>query len=210
MKILFLGDSITDVGKKQGAGSLVSIGQGYAMLIAVRLGMECPQKYTFVNNGISGDRVVDLYARLKKDVWNEEPDVLSILVGINDVWHEFVEKNGVEADRFETVLRMLVRDTQKRLPGIRILLLEPFVFIGEDRDGHAEEFRHEVLLRAEAVRRVAEECGCTFVPLQKKFEEAYALAPASYWIGDGVHPTPAGHGLIAREWLAAFGETEPC
>lgn len=204
MKILFEGDSITDTGRNGNGGSTIAIGQGYAMLIAGELGLKYPQQYTFVNNGISGSRVVDLYARIKVHVWNHEPDVLSVLIGINDVWHEFGGKNGVEADRFETVLRMYVNDTKKRLPNIKILLLEPFLLPGTATSGNEEGFRTETELRAQAVRRVAEECGCTLVPLQKKFEEACALAPASYWIADGVHPTPAGHALIAKEWLAAF------
>ena len=118
MKILFQGDSITDVGRNTNSGSLLSIGQGYPCLIASRLGADEPGKYEFVNRGISGNRIVDVYARIKADCWNLEPDLLSVLIGVNDVWHEFAVQNGVDADRFYAVYKMLVCDTKERLPGI--------------------------------------------------------------------------------------------
>ena len=103
MKILFQGDSITDVGRNTNNGSLNSIGQGYPCLIASRLGADEPETYEFVNRGISGNRIVDVYARIKADCWNLAPDLLSILIGVNDVWPEFGGKNGVDAKRFYNV-----------------------------------------------------------------------------------------------------------
>ena len=120
MKILFQGDSITDCGRGTG------LGQGYPLLISARLGLDAPGEHEFLNFGISGNRVVDVYARIKKDGWNHEPDVFSILIGINDVWHELGGGNGVEADRFYTVLKMLADDTIARFPGIRMIFMEPF------------------------------------------------------------------------------------
>lgn len=204
MKILFQGDSITDAGRNTNNGSLLSIGQGYPFLVTASLGAKYPGKYEFVNRGVSGNRVVDVYARIKADGWNLEPDVLSLLIGINDVWHEVGNRNGVDAPRFERVYRMLVSDTLERLPKIRIMALEPFVLKGAATEEHWAEFERETRLRAEAVRRVAEEFGLTFVPLQKKFDEAAASAGAAYWLGDGVHPMPAGHQLIADAWCEAF------
>ena len=204
MKILFQGDSITDVGRSQNAGSLISIGQGYACLIASRLSADYPGKFEFVNRGISGNRIVDVYARIKADGWNLEPDVLSILIGVNDVWHEFGGHNGVEANRFYNVYKMLVSDTLDRLPGIRMILMEPFVLKAAATEGAWELFRCETEKRAEAVRRIAEEYSQVFLPLQEMFDNATEIQPAPYWLGDGVHPTPAGHQLIADKWLETF------
>ena len=204
MKILFQGDSITDVGRNTNNGSLNSIGQGYPCLIASRLGADEPETYEFVNRGISGNRIVDVYARIKADCWNLAPDLLSILIGVNDVWHEFGGKNGVDAKRFYNVYKMLVTDTLEKLPDIRMILMEPFVLKASATEGLWDEFRSETEKRAEAVRRIAEECSQTFLPLQKMFDEAALRAPASFWLGDGVHPTNAGHQLIADAWIKTF------
>lgn len=117
MNIVFIGDSITDVGRNAIADGL---GQGYPLLVAARLGMQQPGEYRFDNKGISGSRIVNLYARIKTDVWNAAPDLVSILIGVNDVWHDVGDTpNGVEADRFEAVYRMLLQNTKKRLPNVR-------------------------------------------------------------------------------------------
>ncbi len=206
MKILFQGDSITDTGRNTSSGSLVSIGQGYAMLCASTLGAKYPEKFTFENRGISGNRIVDVYARIKVDGWNLEPDVFSILIGVNDVWHKVGNKNGVDAERFYRVYKMLVTDTMTALPNARMILMEPFVLPATATEGNWDYFRDETALRAKAIKQIAEECGQIFLPLQDMFDDACKCAPASYWLGDGVHPTPAGHKLIADRWLAAFEE----
>lgn len=204
MKILFLGDSITDVGRNTNNGSLISMGQGYALMVSGQLSVRYPGRFSFVNRGISGNRSVDIYARIKADCWNLQPDVISILVGVNDVWHEFAAGNGVESDRFYRVCRALVTDTQAALPDAKLMLLEPFVLQGTATEKNWEAFRREVFLRAEAVKKIAEETGARFVPLQDTLESACSSCPASYWLGDGVHPTPAGHQLIADAWVKAF------
>ncbi|MBQ4192887.1 MAG: SGNH/GDSL hydrolase family protein [Clostridia bacterium] len=207
MKILFLGDSITDVGRNTNNGSLISIGQGYPLLVDACLSVKYPGEYTFENLGISGNRIVDVYARIKADCWNRKPDLVSILIGVNDVWHEFGGHNGVEADRFYNVYKMLVTDTKRALPESRkMILMEPFVLKASATEGAWEAFRSETEKRAEAVRRIAGETGQIFLPLQAMFDEAAQKMPASYWLGDGVHPTPAGHGLIADAWVKCFEE----
>ncbi len=204
MKVLFQGDSITDVGRNTEKGSTVSIGQGYALMVAGDLGARYPGKFTFVNNGVSGNRIVDLYARIKTDIWNEEPDVLSILLGINDVWHDVMFNNGVDNDRFYEMYSIIVKHTLERLPDLRIMLLEPFVLKTGETVERWGFFDRETRLRQESVRRVAMENGLVFVPLQKRFDEACMKADPSYWIKDGVHPTPAGHRLIADAFEEAF------
>lgn len=203
--ILFQGDSITDCGRNYNNGSLLNIGQSYPLICGAKLGFENPQKYNFVNRGISGNRIVDLYARVKCDFWNEKPDVLSILIGVNDVWHE-LNGNGVEADRFDRVYRMLLSDTLERFPNLKLMLLEPFILQGTATTEHWDLFSSRVPENAEIVRKIAEDFGAKFVPLQAKFDEATKIAPNDYWLGDGVHPTIFGHQLIANEWLKAFGE----
>ena len=126
MKILFIGDSITDVGRNANNGSMESIGQGYPLIISAKMAKEEPLKHSFINVGISGNRIVDLYARIKCDVWNNNPDLISILIGVNDVWHESAN-NGVEADRFETVYRMFIADTLKRLPNVKFIIIVHFL-----------------------------------------------------------------------------------
>lgn len=204
MKILFQGDSITDCGRNTSNGSQLSIGQGYALIVASHLGFASPGKYEFINAGVSGNRITDMYARMKSDCWNHEPDVLSILIGVNDVWHEVGAKNGVDEERFENVYRMLLSDTLKRLPNIKILMLEPFLLKCGATVEAWDYFSSEVSKRARIAERLAEEFSQVFVPLQKSFDDACSLCPAEYWISDGVHPTPYGHQLIANRWLEAF------
>ena len=100
MRIVFLGDSITDAGRNTDNGSMVSIGQGYALMVQGRLSVKYPGQHVFFNYGVSGNRSVDIYAQIKGRCWNNNPDVVSLLVGVNDVWHELENKNGVDTERF--------------------------------------------------------------------------------------------------------------
>lgn len=201
-RILFQGDSITDAGRAH--DNDVKRGYGYTTLVSGKLGYDHPGEYEFINRGIGGNRITDLLARIKCDIINLKPDVISILIGVNDVWHEFGGRNGVRADLYEELYNLLIQEVKAALPGIRIIIMEPFVLKGSGTEAHWEEFRAEVELRAAAAKRVAEDNGLEFLPLQTKLDEAAKLAPANYWLGDGVHPTAAGHELIARAWIAQF------
>lgn len=198
---IILGDSITDCSRNR--DDIDSMGMGYPAIVAATIGTQFPQKFKFINEGISGDRIVDVYARIKRDILNQKPDYLSILIGVNDVWHELNEQNGVSAPKFEKIYSMLIEEIKEELPEIRIFLLEPFVTPGTGTDKYLDAFRSEVKLRSEAVQRIADKFDLTFIPLQRVFDEAMKQAPASYWTRDGVHPTTEGHGLIARELTAA-------
>lgn len=206
--ILFQGDSITDCMRIRDNDQYA--GSGYPTLIKARLGYDAPGEYRFLNRGVSGNRIVDLYARMKIDLINLKPDYLSVLIGVNDVWHEIGAQNGVAADKFERVYDMLLTEIEEALPSIRFLLLEPFVLPGtateniDEKPRRLETFQREVALRGEATRRVAEKHGAAFIPLQGRFDAACRLAPADYWLIDGVHPTAMGHELIARAWMEAF------
>lgn len=205
MKILFLGDSITDMGRDRNADGMAwSYGVGYTHFIAGKLLEEDPLEYTVVNRGIGGDRIVDLYARVKADVWNEHPDVLSILVGVNDIWHEIDNANGVEIERFERIYDMLLSDTLQHCPNLRLILCEPFVLAdGSATKDHVKEFA-EIAEYAAVIKKLSEKFGAHFLPLQSVLEKAAAKYGTQYILYDGVHPNTTGAALIAREWLKLF------
>ena len=204
--ILFQGDSITDCGRGNGLGT------GYPLLVTAQLGYENPNEYNFVNRGISGNRIVDVYARIKRDIINLKPDYLSILIGVNDVWHEFGDMNGVDAEKFEKIYCMLIEEIKEALPDIKIMIFEPFCLEGcatENTEEHPDKwntFNAEVKKRAEKAKKVAEKYNLKFITLQDKLDEAVKSAENTYWLRDGVHPTAIGHELIKREWLKAFNE----
>lgn len=200
--ILFQGDSITDCGRgTPGSAGFNSngLGPGYPLLVATRLLCDAPEKdWNFINRGISGNRVVDLYARWKIDALNLKPDVISILIGVNDTWHEFSRNNGVEIPRFERIYRELLQWSKEVLPNVKFVLMDPFVCPGlPDR----AMFVPDVTARQEVVARLVDEFDCAHLRTQEVFNQAFTRAPEAFWSADGVHPTPAGHQLIADAWL---------
>jgi len=194
--ILFQGDSITDCGRVSGAGG--GMGCGYPAMILARLMCDQPEaEWNIINRGTSGNRIVDLYARWRVDCLNLNPDVLSILVGVNDTWHED-NQNGVEVPRYARFYRELLEWTLKARPGVRLVLMEPFICAQNEK---LEIMLADVRQRAEVVKSLAKEFDAVFIPLQSVFEAASQRAPMAHWAADGVHPTPAGHQLIADAWL---------
>ena len=206
--ILFQGDSITDAGWPKPTGS--NFGYGYANMVAGALGAQEPYQYTFYNRGISGNRIVDLYARMKVDMINLKPDYMSLLVGVNGVWHECSQKNGVDAVKYERVYDMLLTELKEELPDLKLMLLEPFFLPGiatydtPECPNRLAYYTEQMPLRQAAVARLAEKHNAVFVPLQDLFNKLNADAPEGYWLWDGVHPSPAGHDIIKQEWLKAF------
>ena len=207
--ILFQGDSITDCGR---GNSISGFGDGYAMLVTAQLGFECPGEYTFYNKGISGNRIVDVYARIKEDIINLKPDYMSLLIGVNDVWHEFDRHNGVAAEKFEKIYDMLISEIKEELPNIKIVILEPFCLRASATENTEKDpdkwniFSTEVKKRAEKAKKIAEKYELPFITLQDKFDEVAKTTGNTYWLFDGVHPTLMGHELIKREWLKVFNE----
>ena len=202
MKILFQGDSITDADRSR--EKEYKLGEGYPRLVEASLGFDHPDQYEFLNRGVSGNRVVDLYARIKKDLINLAPDVLSILIGVNDVWHEIAHQNGVDADKYFKIYCMLIEEVREALPDVKIIILEPFVLKAGATEARWEDFDAGVRKNAEMARKVAEKYDLCFVPLQEGFDNLCKQAPEEYWLRDGVHPTAKGHEFIKREWLRAF------
>lgn len=207
-KILFQGDSITDCERKRDDD--VHVGNGYASLVKAYLGFENPGEYQFYNKGISGNRIVDLYARIKSDIINLAPDYISILIGVNDVWHEISQHNGVDADKYEKIYCMLIEEIKEALPDVKIVIMEPFCLKGISTQSTEKEpnkwniFSSEVRKKAERAKKVAEKYNLTFIELQNKFDKATEVMEDAYWLEDGVHPSAMGHELIKREWLKAF------
>ncbi len=206
MRILFQGDSITDVGRSRENNE--DVGKGYALFVKSELGFAEPAQHEFFNRGISGNRVVDVYARIKKDIINLKPNVMSILIGVNDVWHELGEEpNGVDADKFFKIYCMLIEEIKAALPDIKIMILEPFCLPGTATTATEEKwqgFSTEVPKRAAMAKKVAEKYGLTFIPLQAGFDKLTESAEPAHWLRDGVHPTAMGHRFITGEWLKAY------
>lgn len=200
--ILFQGDSITDAYR---AGvDIRNMGCGYPTLVSGEIGFDYPGQYEFYNRGVGGNRIVDIYARIKMDILSLKPDILSILVGVNDVWHEIMLQNGIDADKYFKIYCMLIEEIKEALPDTKIMILEPFVLRASATEERWDEFWAEMVTIAQKAREVAEKYDLLFIPLQGKFDEAAKLAPNEYWLFDGVHPMAAGYELIKRAWLEGF------
>lgn len=208
--ILFQGDSITDANRSRENDA--NAGVGYVTLVKGELGLNYPNEYEMYNRGISGNRVIDVYARMKKDIIKLKPDIMSILIGVNDVWHEISRQEGIDADKYFEIYSMLIEEVKEALPDVKIMIMEPFLLSGAATENTEEwpdrfiQFSTEVKKRAVKAKELAEKFNLPFIPLQEKFDEAAKLAPNNYWLRDGVHPTTAGHELIKREWIKYFNE----
>ncbi len=145
---LFQGDSITDAGRNRDYDG--EFGNGYPTLMAADYLKNHPNEFDFINRAESGDRVVDIYARIRRDLINLKPDYVSILVGINDVWHEVSNLNGVAAPKYEIIYSMIVEEIKEYLPATKIIILEPFVLNGTATSGSWGYFKEEAALRATA------------------------------------------------------------
>jgi lysophospholipase L1-like esterase len=200
-QILFQGDSITDGGRGWTADPNHILGQDYAYLIAAKYGAVLPERrLVFLNRGVGGNKVSDLVARWQTDTLDLKPDLLSILIGINDTSHD------VPVEDFEKQYDKLLADTIAALPNVRIVLGEPFTLPVGKRKENWEQWRAQVQLRQDVVRKLATKYQTALIRYQKMFDRACDRAPADYWIWDGVHPTYSGHQLMADEWVRTVRE----
>lgn len=198
-RLLFQGDSITDMkwGRNQKDRNHY-LGHSYVYLLAARLGIEfADAELDFYNRGMSGHTVADLRKRWQKDAIEMNPDVLSILIGTNDVGR------GVSPVAFESDYRFLLDSSLESNPDLKVILLSPFILrSGKLTDEKAWlARRHATDQLSEVVTKLTKDYGAVLVPTQRIFDEALKTAPAQHWIWDGVHPLPQGHELIARHWL---------
>lgn len=200
--ILFQGDSITNAFRKPEERNLAyRMGAGYALLIAAHLGLTRPgDQLRFENRGVSGQGVAALEARWDVDCLDLSPNVVSILVGVNDAERGEAGEGLISPHAYHIHYRTLLERTRASCPGVRFVLCEPFLLPCEL--GNPQRMARLCPLQA-SVRQLAREFDAVFVPLQSRFDAALTEAPASYWAYDGIHPTAAGFGLIARCWLEA-------
>jgi len=202
-RLVFLGDSITDMkwGRNERDRNHY-LGHSYVYLIASRLGVDMPKaQLEFFNRGISGNKVGDLRTRWEKDAIDMKPDLLSILVGVNDVSQS--KGKPVPLDRWEEDYRFLLDSSRKGNPDLRLVLLDPFVLrCGRLLDESVWRFwRGEADKLRAIVKSLAAEYGAVHVRTQDLFDAAAEAVSPDHWIWDGVHPLPQGHELIARNWL---------
>ena len=188
--ILFQGDSITDGNRGRSSDPNHIHGHGYVYLIASDLGANYPeQNWTFVNRGVSGNTLVELLARWEKDTVEIKPDVLSIMVGVNDFGRK------VTPDEFAQRYDQLLALTREKLPNVQLVLIEPFLRAGKDR---LEKFAPFQKITAD----MATKYGAIFVPTQHIYSRAFNYpGKPEYWVWDSVHPTTAGHWLLYQQWI---------
>ena len=205
--ILMQGDSITDARRDRDItdkpNHQPAMGGGYAWLAASQALVSRPQdKLKFHNRGISGNKVYQLAERWDKDCLDLKPDVLSILIGVNDIWHKLNGNYDGTVEIYEKDYKSLLEYTARSLPSVKLVVCEPFVLrCGAVKDNWFPEFDE---YRA-AARRVADAYGARFVPFQAMFDKAIEYAPPEHWAKDGVHPSSFGASLMAHTWLETVG-----
>jgi len=204
--ILFQGDSITDSGRNKedtGFNTAKNLGSGYPLLA----GAAILNKYEALdlkiyNKGISGNKVYQLAERWDKDCLDLKPDVLSILIGVNDIWHKLNGTYNGTIEIYRNDYAALLERTKKALPNVKLIICEPFAVKGVkavDETWYPEFFGY-----LKAAKDIAKQFSATFIPFQSVYDEAVKRAPGSYWTGDGVHPSLAGAQLMAKAWLKAL------
>jgi lysophospholipase L1-like esterase len=204
--ILFQGDSITDGGRNRRVAdenSASALGGGYPLIAASHMLRAHPDSgLRIFNRGVSGDKVPALQARWETDTIALKPDILSILVGVNDLWHKLTGGYAGTVADYESQYNGLLDGTRQALPNVRLVILEPFVLVTGAVDA---KWYPEFDERRAVAARVAKRAKAMFVPLQSMFTQLSKSAPPSYWLADGVHPTIAGHAAIADRWREAVG-----
>ena len=204
MLVLFQGDSITDCGRGRTDDPNLLLGQGYVFIVAARLRRNLASTGpSFVNRGVSGNRVSDLYGRWNEDAISLAPDRLSILIGVNDAWRSMKGQASGITDRFQGAYRLLLEETREEMPGTGLILCEPFILNTGSPALKWGEWKARLDAYQSCVRGLAAEFDAVHVPVQGFLDRACAEAEPSYWLWDGVHPTAAGHQIIAEAWLAA-------
>ena len=196
--VLFQGDSITDAGRDRQKPE--HLGTGYAFMAAAWFQALYPEKQVrFLNRGIGGDRVADLAERWQGDCLALRPTWISLLIGINDTWRRYDQNDPTSAEAYEAGYRSLLQRAKTTL-NARLILCEPFVLpLPADR----ELWRVDLDPKIAVVRKLAREYGAIYVPFDGLFAQVAARRTPAFWAADGVHPTEAGHALMAQAWLRA-------
>ena len=195
--IVFQGDSITDGGRaRSGDDHNHTMGQDYVYMISGRLGAELAERHlTFLNRGIGSERLSDMAARWQTDVIALKPNIVSILIGIND------SQGHTPMADFEQTYDKLLAGTVAALPFVRLVLCAPFTLPVGNFKNNPNGWQADVRQRAQIVERLATKYHAALVRLQPILDAACARAPAQYWLWDGIHPDYQGHYLLAQEWI---------
>ena len=198
--VLFQGDSITDGNRGRNSDLNHVHGHGYQYIIASEMYADNLNKNIEVyNRGNSGDRICDLYGRWVEECLNLKPTILSILIGINDIIFNWEHKSGSDPERYEKIYRYLLDEVKEKNPHTLIVIMEPF--FGKKEEPELDAFFKERIGGYQAAaKKIAEEYGAVFVPLQDLFTEYAQKTDVFNVLWDGVHPTTCGHQLIARRW----------
>lgn len=203
--VLFQGDSITDAGRKKddaGSNNASALGNGYAMIAASELLLKQAEKnLSMFNRGISGNKVYQLAERWEKDCLEVKPNVVSILIGVNDYWHKHNGRYDGTVKKYRDDYTALLERTKRVLPGVKLIIGEPFAVTGikaVDQTWYPEFNEYRA-----AARHIAAAFDAVFIPYQSVFDKAQKTAPGVYWTHDGVHPSLAGSRLMAQAWLEA-------
>lgn len=203
--ILFQGDSITDAGRSKTESKPNhpgALGSGYAFLASASLLGSHPEKSLQIyNRGISGNKVYQLADRWERDTIAIQPNVLSILIGVNDFWHMMNGSYKGTVETYRNDYRKLLTLTKEKLPNVQLIIGEPFALKGTSVKPDWFPLFHEY---RGVAREIANEFDATFIPYQQIFDKALELAPVSYWVPDGVHPSIAGAELMAGAITQAF------
>ena len=197
LRVLFQGDSVTDCGRDR--EDFYGLGDGYAFFVSSLYRAMNPGKAVeFINRGISGNRVRDLRERWQKDAIALKPDILSIMIGINDTWRRYDNNDMTSAEKYYEDYRYILSETLKNKPDTRIILMEPYVM---PKPADRKEWRVDLDPKIQMVRQLSQEFKTDFIPLDGLFAQAYAKADPAIFSSDGVHPSPVGHAFIAQKWL---------
>lgn len=203
--VLFQGDSITDWGRdksKSEPNNSGALGSGYALLLSAELLYKYADKNLKIyNKGISGNKVYQLAERWDADCLDLKPNVLSILVGVNDYWHTLTNNYKGTVETYRSDYHKLLDRTLKALPGVKLVICEPFAVKGVRAVD--EKWYPTFDGYRKVAHDLASEYNTAFVPYQSVFDKALHTAPGSYWTIDGVHPSVAGCQLMANAWMDA-------
>lgn len=199
--VLFQGDSITDAGRNR--NDTFALGGGYAFMAAARFGAMFPEKKVrFLNRGVSGDRVRNLQERWQADCLDLQPDVLSIMIGVNDMWRRYDGANDpTTPEAFEEGYRDILHRAREAGVG-QLVMMEPFLLVTNDE---RQMYYDDLNPKIQVVRRLAREFNAVYVPLDGLFAAASVRREPGFWATDGVHPTAPGAAFIADAWLRAVG-----
>lgn len=206
-QLCFIGDSITHAHRRpEEIHDVYYLGHGYVSRLAGVLGCRHPEAdLQITNQGVCGDDVHRLWARWETDCLNLKPDLLSVLIGVNDCVINHIANPDESANEFERLYLRLLRTVRMAQPDVVLVVMEPFALRVEPQ-GHPHpsmicDRSKAVLPYASATRRIANAIGARFIPLQERFDIACRRVPARHWTMDGVHPSAAGHELITQAWM---------